>query len=190
MTIIRSSRACLPVALLLACSTTASQHPPAAVASGAAEARCTRGTLEADIQYGMPLSGPGVDPATGKLAAPPPAGYVVSSTYLALKPGAASAARFQQLLGPVIEELQRQPGLRAVQFSQSAACGSTRTFTVWHDEAAMFAFVSGAAHGHASGGIDEVSRGGSSVAHWKAATLDEATWAYSAQRLAATTSEV
>jgi len=178
--ITRASLACLP-AFVLACGATDAAAPrETALAPGA---HCTRAALEADIQYPMPLTGPGVDPATGKLIAVPPAGYVVSTTYLALKSDAASNARFQELLGPVISELQRQPGLRALQVSNSKGCATARTFTVWQDEAAMFAFVAGAAHGSASAGIAEVSRGGSAVTHWHATTLDQASWAYAAQRL-------
>ena len=184
--ITRLSLACVPV-FVLACGATAATPPHAAAA--APGARCIRDALEADIQYDMPLTGPGVDPATGKLVAPPPAGYAVSTTYLALKPDAASNARFQALVGPVISDLERQPGLRAIQFSRSKACATVRTFTVWQDEAAMLAFVSGSAHARASAGIAEVSRGGSAVAHWHATTLDQASWPYSARSLSNASAE-
>jgi heme-degrading monooxygenase HmoA len=194
----RVSLVCLPL-LALACGAPGAEAPApassavssgaAAAAAGASDPRCTRAVLEPDMQYGMPLTGPGVDPATGALKPPPEAGYFVSTTYLALKADAASGARFQELVGPVIGALQRQPGLRAVQFSSSKACGSVRTFTVWQDEASMHAFSSGAEHDRASDGISEVSRGGSAVAHWRAATLEEASWSYAARRLSDASAE-
>lgn len=183
MSMVRSLFLGLPVAALCACGSNS------AATREVVAAACTRGVLEADITYAMPLSGPGVDPATGKLAAPPVTGYAVSTTYLALKGDRASGARFEELLGPVVGELQHQPGLRAIQVTNSAKCGTARTLTVWQDEDAMWAFVKGAAHGKASDGITEVSRGGSAVAHWHASTLAEATWAYSAQRLSTTPAE-
>lgn len=155
----------------------------------AGEPRCTRAVLEADIQYATLLTGSGVDPGTGRLVAPPPSGYAVSTTYLALKRDAASRARFQQLLGPVTSDLRHQPGLRAVQVSSSKDCVTARTLTVWQDEAAMLAFVSGTAHGNASAGIAEVSRGGSAVAHWHATTADQASWVYAAQQLSTPSAE-
>jgi heme-degrading monooxygenase HmoA len=186
--ITRAALACLP-ALVLACGATGATNTTAPQAAVAPGARCTRTALEADIEYGMPLTGPGVDPATGKLVAPPPAGYVASTTYLALKSDAASNARFQELVGPVISDLQHQPGLRALQVSNSKECTTARTLTVWQDEAAMLAFVSGSAHAAASAGIAEISRGGSAVVHWHAMTLDQASWSYAAERLSTASAE-
>lgn len=149
------------------------------------EEACTRGKLETDLVF-APLAGPGVDPATGTLVPPPAAGYVVSSTYLALLPEPAAQAQFQGLVNAIVGELQQQPGLVAFQLASSMSCGTARTVTVWRDEPAMFAFVAGPAHGNARAAVREVSRGGSAVTSWEAVGLEQTTWQYAAEQLAAT----
>lgn len=180
------------LALILVGCAGSSQHKPAPapapaptlpVAAAPTDA-CTRGKLETDLVF-TPLVGPGVEQATGKLKPPPAAGYVVSSTYLALQGEPAAQARFQELVQAIAGELKQQAGLVAFQFSNSMSCGVARTFTIWRDEAAMYAFVAGPAHDAARDGVQDVSRGGSAVAHWAAADLEQATWQYAAERLAA-----
>jgi heme-degrading monooxygenase HmoA len=145
---------------------------------------CERGLLEADIEFAGPMAGPAVDPGTGELAAPPAAGYHVSTTYLRLRPDDAAQQRFNELVGPVTEQLATQAGLLGVQVSNADACGTARTMTLWQDEEAMFGFVFSDAHDAAVGGIDEISRGGSAFASWTATTLDDTTWDAAAAHLA------
>lgn len=147
-------------------------------------ATCSRGALEADFASFNPLSGPGVDPATGTLA-PLPSTAVVSSTYLALKADPASQKRFGELMGPISKALAGQPGLLALQLGTSKSCVSARTRAVWKDEASMLGFVMGAAHNDAVASVGEVSRGESVVLSWATADVDEATWESATKRLAA-----
>lgn len=173
----------LPI-IAIACGSTATP-----IAPDAAEQACARGKLESDLRSPGPLAGPAVDPATGTLKPPPAGGYLVSSTYIPFKPEPAAAAKFQEVLGPVEATLRTQPGIQAIQVGLSSSCGAARTFTVWQDEAAMFAFVATAAHTNASAASGEISRGGGAVTHWIATSLDQATWEYAAQKLAATPSD-
>jgi heme-degrading monooxygenase HmoA len=160
-----------------------------AVMPDAAEPACSRGKLESDMQSPAPLAGPAVDPATGTLKPPPAGGYFMSTTYIPFKPEPAAAAKFQEVLGPVTVALRTQPGIQAIQVSLSSSCGAARTFTVWQDEAAMFAFVGGVAHSNASAAASEISRGGGAVTSWLATSLDQTTWEYAAGKLAVTPSD-
>lgn len=145
-------------------------------------ADCDRGTLEADLMgqdgAGNPApvswAGPGVDPETGMLV-DDGSTYVVSSTYLAMKPDAAAQQAFGEVIGPIVPELFGNPGVVAVQLGTSMQCASARTFTVWQDEAAMMAFVMSDAHVAAVVRIGEMSRGMSVVTHWTGAAAS-ITW--------------
>jgi hypothetical protein len=124
------------------------------------EPECTRGTLEADFE-GAPLAGPAVK--DGKLE---PGEYVISSTYLRLRQDGPSQARFGELMGPIMADLQARDGLQALAFGNSRSCGVARTLSVWRDDIAMLGFVGSEAHGAAITSVTEVSRGGSLVTHW------------------------
>lgn len=141
-------------------------------------ANCTRDSMEADLQA-SPLAGSAVR-ADGTLT---PGQYIVSSTYLRLRPGEGQA-RFGQLMGPILESLQAQEGLVALQLGTSERCGTARTLSVWKDEAAMYVFVAGSAHQAAVNAVEAVSRGGSIVTHW---ADDErgVSWEKAARQLAA-----
>lgn len=167
-------------AALAACGGDASPAAPDASATA-----CARGTLEPDLTFLSPMAGPAVNPATGEIAAPGGAGYVVSSTYLALRAEPAAQQRFGQLMGAISQALQTQPGLLALQLGTSASCGTARTFAVWSTSDAMFAYVTGAAHGAAVNAVAEVSRGDSIVTHWAATSASQVTWQAAAARLAA-----
>src|SRR5262245_65901329 len=92
---------------------------------------CERGRLESDMTTAGPLAGPAVDPSTGKLTDPPAGGWVVSSTYLALKEGQTAQTRLFELMGPIQEALAVQPGLLAIELRSSMSWGTARTFSVW-----------------------------------------------------------
>lgn len=138
---------------------------------------CTRGAMERDFTALSPLGGPGVDPATGALRPPTNGAYVVSSTYLTLRPEPAAQQAFGELMGPISETLATQPGLIAIQLGTSMACGTARTLTVWDTEESMYAFVASPPHAAAMARVGEVSRGQSVVTHWDASTVAEASWA-------------
>lgn len=161
---------------LVACGTDTPDDEPLA---------CARGTLEPDLGFLSPMAGPAVDPATGAIAPPPPGGYVVSTTYLALRPEPAAQQRFGELNGPIGQALATAPGLLAIQFGSSPSCGTARTFTIWRDEDAMYAYVTGPAHSAAIAAITEVSRGGSVATHWISTSTAQMTWEAAAAQLTA-----
>lgn len=159
-----------------------SEAPPEA-SPGTVDDGCPRGTLESDIAY-VPLTGPRVD-SNGALMPPPASGYVVSSTFLRLREGEDAGRRFSELLGPVVTNLQTQPGLEALQLATSTACRTARTLSVWSSLEAMYDFVASDAHQTAVNAVSEVSRGGSIVIHWSARNAEQASWNEAARRLAA-----
>lgn len=174
-------RLLLPCLALLALPACGEEEPAPAPVQEDPLADCTRDSLEADLQS-SPLNGSAVQ-ADGTLA---PGSYVVSSTYLKLRPEPAAQGRFQELMGPIMQSLQAQQGLVALQLATSERCGTARTLSVWRDEAAMYGFVTGDAHVAAVRAVNEVSRGGSIVTHWS----DDAqgvSWAKAAQQLGADT---
>jgi heme-degrading monooxygenase HmoA len=146
-------------------------------------ADCDRGTLEPDLMGGdgqgnpAPLMwmGPGADPDTGELI-DDGGTYVVSSTYLALRPEPAAQQAFGESTGPLVPELLGNPGMVAVQLGTSMQCSSARTLTVWQSEEAMMAFVTSDAHSAAIARVGEISRGDSLVTHWSGATIPEVSW--------------
>lgn len=154
-------------------SPTPSPSPSPTVAPGPV---CDRGVLEADFQLFVPFGGPGVDPATGKLRPSAGAPYLISSTYIRLRPEPAAQQAFGELMGPIAGALQQQPGLAAVLLGTSMSCGTARTLTVWASEEEMYAFVGGAPHAAAMARVAEVSRGGSLATHWVATGTAAAEW--------------
>ncbi|WP_441292794.1 antibiotic biosynthesis monooxygenase family protein [Sorangium sp. KYC3313] len=146
---------------------------------------CTGGVLEADLEA-SPLSGPGVDPETGKLR-PPPEGssYAVSATYGVPRSGDAVMQRYVQIFGAVQAELASQPGLLAIQLGQSSSCGSGRTLAVWASTDAMYEFVMGPAHLAAIDAADELLEPTYVVTHWETAETDGITLADSVRRIQA-----
>lgn len=157
-------------------------------------AGCDRGVLEPDLLSQDPMGNPvptgwfgaGVDPATGALV-DDGSTYVVSATYLTLRPDGDAQAAFGEVMGPIVPELYGNPGLVASQLGVSSSCGTARTFTVWRDQAAMMAFVTSAAHTAAIARVGEMSRGQSLVTHWVAAPVAEITWDEALARLVADT---
>lgn len=165
-----SFRGCALAALLVlaACGqspTEPSHEAMPDMATAPATSECSREVLEPDTQP-SPIAGAGVDAMTGTLAAPKSGKYIVSTTYLTLKPGADVAQRFGALMGPIMAQLKAQRGLAAISLASSQKCGTARTLAVWEDEAAMYEFVASPAHVSAISAIGEVSRGQSLVHHF------------------------
>lgn len=148
-------------------------------------AECTGGVLEADLEADT-LSGPGVDPETGKLR-PPPEGssYAVSATYGVPRRGEGVMERYVQIFGAVQADLASQPGLLAIQLGQSPSCGSGRTLAVWASTDAMYEFVMGPAHLAAIDAADELLEPNYVVTHWETAETDGITLADSVRRIRA-----
>lgn len=139
---------------------------------------CSKGELEPDRMGDLKLRGPGVDPETGAL---PPGTYLISTTYLALKPD--MVERAMELGGPVMQSLFTMKGLVGVATLQSSSCAALRTLSVWESEEDMFTFVGSPAHASAMAHISSISRGTSNAISWEA-TEDQATWEEAARRLA------
>ncbi|WP_437573762.1 antibiotic biosynthesis monooxygenase family protein [Sorangium sp. So ce887] len=185
-TIERSSRAFAAAALaalgvmLPGCGNDSSATPP-----DSPPAECTGGVLEADLQA-EPLSGPGVDPATGELL-PPPEGssYTVSATFGVPRPGDAVREKYVQYFGAIQAQLASQPGLLAIQLGQSPSCGSGRTLAVWSSTEAMYEFVMSPAHLAAMDAVNELLEPNYVVTHWEAASADEVTLEEGVRRIQA-----
>jgi heme-degrading monooxygenase HmoA len=149
-------------------------------------AECAGGVLEADLEAD-PLSGPGIDPDTGKLR-PPPEGssYAVSATYGVPRRGdEAVMERYLQIFGAIQAQLASQPGLVAIQLGQSPSCGSGRTLAVWASPDAMYDFVMSPAHLAAIDEVNELLEPTYVVTHWETAETDGITLADSVRRIQA-----
>ncbi|WP_437979947.1 antibiotic biosynthesis monooxygenase family protein [Sorangium sp. So ce117] len=144
---------------------------------------CTGGVLEADLEA-EPLSGPGVDPETGKLR-PPPEGssYTVSATYGVPRPGDAVMERYVPIFGAIQAQLASQPGLLALQLGTSPSCGSGRTLAVWASTDAMYEFVMSPAHLAGIDAANELLEPTYVVTHWETAEADGITLADSVRRI-------
>jgi heme-degrading monooxygenase HmoA len=184
----RSSRAAVRWSALALCLISASACGDDDKGAGVSSAAlgCAPSTLESDLDA-EPLQGPGVDPATGKFTFAPGASYVVSSTYIVPKPGpngAPATDQYQQLFPALVEQLQREPGLLAVQLGTSTSCRSGRTLAIWKSEADMYHFVTSPAHVAAMGVVNQVAEPGYEVLHWTATRPEQTTLNEAVIRLA------
>ncbi|APR80448.1 Hypothetical protein A7982_05795 [Minicystis rosea] len=143
---------------------------------------CSAAGLEPDLVDAVPLSGPGVDTNTGKLAEPGPDGYIVSTTWGIVRPDDASQEKSKELITSIMPTLVSSPGLVAFQMRTSQSCRSGRTLTVWRDVASMFDFVGSPAHGSAMSQVDVVNEAFKTT-HYTAATADEISWANAVDHL-------
>lgn len=125
--------------------------------------------VDPDFTVIQPLSGPGIDPATGELLAPLQDGYVLHTTQILVKPE--KLEEFLALNVPIFEQLMQTEGLLGFALAQEPNCGFSRTMGVWESEAAMFAFVASGAHAQAMAKTTEVSITGRTTA-WSV-TADE-----------------
>lgn len=107
----------------------------------------------------------------------------ISSTYLALTPDPKGQATFRSLMADLLRVLPTTPGLISFEFSTSESCLSARTLAVWHDEAAMDAFVRSPAHYAAMRQSNALSRGTSTFTRWHG-PIESATWNHAAKVLA------
>lgn len=154
---------------------------------------CERGVFEEDLvvidTMGMPgpvrWYGPGVDQETGELLDDGVTTYHVSTTYLAMQTSEGAQSAFTSVIFDVNQALFSNPGMVAAQITNSQACNSARTFTVWTDEAAMMEFVTSDAHIAAITKIGEISRGGSAVTSWAGVPASDIVWESALAELAA-----
>ncbi len=124
---------------------------------------CEPGTLEDDIAYASPLTGPDIDATTGKLK---PGNYVFSSTYLKLTSSEQGQQAFRDVMQGINAVLPVSAGLAAYRLATSDKCVSARTMSIWKDQTSMYGFVQTEAHLNAMKQIKIISRGGSGVTHW------------------------
>lgn len=141
--------------------------------------QCRANLNEPDFQPSPWQSGAGQT-----LQALPAGSYMVSATYLTLRPGSAAAQEFQQLMTAINMDLRTRDGLVAYSVNTSSACLTARTVSVWRDEAAMLAFVRAPAHLAGVSAISRISRGGSNTTHWSANASD-ITWPAAIERIGA-----
>ncbi|HET6582384.1 MAG TPA: hypothetical protein VFG69_03030 [Nannocystaceae bacterium] len=128
---------------------------------------------EDDIMI-LPWAGPAFDQATGELVAPLPLPHVVATT--AGWPKDDGWDLLQSQTNIVIGDVFAREGLLGASFGISMACGSARTITMWEDEAAMLAFVTGEAHATAIATALSSTRAWETT-HWSEATDDQPpTW--------------
>lgn len=156
-------------------------EPPGCERTDALEADFATGTAAGPTPLGFWM-GPGADPATGALAEPDAAGYVVATTRLNLRAG--SDELFGQHIGAISAQLAQQPGFVALQVGSSPRCGVARTLSVWRDEESLYGFVASGAHKAAIDDTARLSRGLSNTTHFAAARAAEASWSSAARAIA------
>jgi hypothetical protein len=140
------------------------------VADSKNELRCVADVIEPDLDIGA-MGGSAVDEETGSYKLKEGQEVVVSSTYGIPKRAAEGGGLppgYQDLMGRIIQQLQGQPGLLAVQLGNSPSCNSGRTLAVWESEELMYKFVMSAPHLEAMSGANELLKPGYAVMHWTA----------------------
>lgn len=140
------------------------------VGESKSELRCVADLIEPDLDMG-PMGGSDVDEETGLYKLKEGQEVIVSSTYgipkLAAE-GGGLPPHYQDLMGRIIQQLQGQPGLLALQLGTSNSCHSGRTLAVWESEEQMYEFVMSAPHLEAMSSAHELLQPGYAVTHWSA----------------------
>lgn len=147
------------------------------VAPARSELRCHAAEIEPDLESDF-VAGSAVDRSTGELQLQQGREYMVSSTYGIPKRGADGeylSPRYEALMGMIIQKLQTQPGLLALQVSSSERCKSGRTLAVWESEDLMYDFVTTGPHLEAMSAAEELLQPGYAVSHWSASSPDQMT---------------
>jgi len=157
------------------------------VAPARAELKCHAAEIEPDLESEY-IAGSAVDLSAGELQVEEGREYIVSSTYGIPKRGADGeylTPRYQMLMGAIVQKLQTQPGLLALQVSSSESCGSGRTLAVWESEELMYDFVTTGPHLEAMSSAEELLQPGYAVTHWTASSPDQMTLTAAPQHLRA-----
>ena len=123
---------------------------------------------------GTVWNGPAVNTETGQPVIP--AGSIVATTYLQLRPDPTSQRTFGEVGGRVFDALFTSRGLLAVATVTSNQCAVARTITVWESEEAMIGFVTSEAHSEAMLRVGEMSRGGSITTSFIANASVDVAW--------------
>ena len=140
-----------------------------------AERKCHAAEIEPDLESEF-IAGSAVDLSAGELQLEEGGEYIVSSTYGIPKrdaDGGYLSPRYQMLMGAIVQTLQTQPGLLALQVSSSDSCGSGRTLAVWESEELMYDFVTTGPHLEAMSAAEELLQPGYAVTHWTASSRAE-----------------
>ncbi|WP_437621822.1 hypothetical protein [Sorangium sp. So ce1151] len=99
---------------------------------------------ESDFLNDMPWSGTAIDPETGELKGPLPAGYMIATTV-----GWPMPEHRQEMIQETIESIGvafTYPGILAASFGNSVRCGSGRSISIWSDSASMVGWASSKDH--------------------------------------------
>jgi heme-degrading monooxygenase HmoA len=118
-----------------------------------------------DLQVLVPWTGPAFNPETGAVLEPLPAGHVEAVVNGWIKHDeAATMLRIEQAT-IVVMDMFASDGLLGFQSVQSLECDIAISHSLWRDEAAMFAFVTGTTHATAMSQASKMydATGG---AHW------------------------
>jgi quinol monooxygenase YgiN len=100
---------------------------------------------ENDLEIVAAWTGPAIDEATGRLREPLRTPHVIATSSGWPRPGCEEAAI--ELNEAILKELYVRDGLLAVTLAISQECwGSTRSLSIWRDEAALEGFVRCAPH--------------------------------------------
>jgi quinol monooxygenase YgiN len=127
-----------------------------------------------DFAVFQPLSGPGIDPATGALLEPLQDSYVLHTTQIL--PKSEQLSQFLELSQGVIQEIAQTEGLVGFSLAQDPNCGFFYTMGVWRDEQSIFAFVASDAHALAMTKTAEVSITGRTTSWTAPASEMPLTW--------------
>lgn len=169
----------LTASSITACDEARETPAPDAGPTVQALAACDESDFEA-----TPFMGPAFDATTGAAVGPLPTPYVVATTAGWARPEERHRSALGQASEQVSEAIFESPGLLGVSFGGSTRCDSARTLSLWTDEAAMLAFVRGAAHGAAMPLVPSTTLGWETT-RWP--SMDDAppTWQSARDRLAA-----
>ena len=139
---------------------------------------------ESDLNVVAPWTGPAVDPETGKLREPIRRRHLVATSVGWPKPGHEPVAI--QLNEAILKELYVRPGLLAVSLAISENnFNSTRSLSIWEDQAALRGFMKSKPHLAAARRVKELMFDWEGT-HWDCEeTTELPTFEESRQRLAA-----
>lgn len=118
-----------------------------------------------DLEILLPWTGPAFDPMTGTLLEPLPEGHVEAVVNgWRIETDDAEALRVEQSM-LVLGDLFARDGFLGFEGVQSDACDISASHSLWRDEAAMMAFVTGQAHATAMSRASEMHHVAAG-AHW------------------------
>lgn len=162
---------------LAACDTQTGDDAPAPAPSLQELAACPE-----DDFAPTPFMGPAFDEAGQPIEALPTP-HIVATTAGWARPEPEHQEALGAASGAVSEAVFASPGLLGVSFGGSEACGTARTLSLWTDEAALMAFVTGEAHRSAMPIVPRATLGWETT-HWTETSPAPTTWQQARSALA------